>query len=246
MTPDPEFILNRLGIRLPLTGFYDAPDPAAFQPVVRPNARVRHACVFMYFKSWKEGATLDLTATRSGCRGCARTFFGQDTRDRQGFLDFLALEEGLKESPELMGRWLDQDRPYHPLHGHLLIGPYREECLEFLRSVTFWVNPDQLSALVIGAHYHHRPDDRYPPVKAPFGSGCMQLVSLFDDLDQPQAIIGSTDLAMRPYLPRDILAFTVTVPMFRRLCALDERSFLEKPFLKKLQKTRHRGRFLTI
>ena len=239
MAPDPVFLLNSLDIRLPLTGCYDAPDPGAFQPVVRPKALGRHACVFMYFKSWNEGITLDLTASRCGCRGCARSFFGEDSRDRQEFLNFLALEEGLKESPELMGRWLDHDRPYQPIHEHLLIGPYREESLDFLKSVTFWVNADQLSALVIGAHYHHQPDDRVVPVKAPFGSGCMQMMSLFDDLARPQAIIGSTDLAMRPYIPPELMAFTVTVPMFRRLCRLDERSFLAKPFLKKLQKNRH-------
>jgi hypothetical protein len=230
--------LNRLDIRLPLTGFYDAPDPGPFKPTVRPKTQGRHACVFMYFHSWKKGITLDLTASRAGCRGCARALFGRETRDRGEFLNFLALDEGLKESPELMGRWLDHDRPYEPVHDHLLIGPYRKECQEFLRSVTFWVNPDQLSALVIGAHYHHRPDDPVMPVKAPFGSGCMQLVSLFDDLNLPQAVIGSTDLAMRHHVPPDILAFTVTVPLFHRLCELNDRSFLGKAFLSRLQKSR--------
>jgi hypothetical protein len=57
----------------------------------------------------------------------------------------------------------------------------------------------------------------------------------------PQAVIGATDIAMRQYLPPDILAFSVTVPMFEQLCALDERSFLYKPFLKNLQRSRMRG-----
>jgi hypothetical protein len=43
---------------------------------------------------------------------------------------------------------------------------------------------------------------------------------------------------MRHYLPPDILAFTVTKPMFERLCSLGERSFLHKPFLTKLRKAR--------
>jgi hypothetical protein len=73
---------------------------------------------------------------------------------------------------------------------------------------------------------------------APFGSGCMQLVSLFEDLSIPQAIVGATDIAMRRYLPPEILAFTVTVPTFERLCALDRESFLYKPFWENLQKAR--------
>ena len=52
---------------------------------------------------------------------------------------------------------------------------------------------------------------------APFGSGCMQLVGVFKDLGAPQAAIGATDIAMRQYLPPDMLAFTVTKPMFERL-----------------------------
>jgi hypothetical protein len=238
MIPDPAFLLNKLDVRLPLTGFYDAPEAAAFKPLIRPKGMVRHRCVFMYFNSWIKGFTLDLTVKRSVCRGCARTFFGQDTRDRHEFLNFLACEEGLKSSAEAMGKWLDRDQPYQPRNTHLLIGPYRGECFEFLKSVTFWVNPDQISALVIGAHYHHQPDDAAAPVIAPFGSGCMQLVSVFHDLNEPQAVIGSTDLAMRPYIPPRIMAFTVTVPMFRRLCELDEQSFLGKAFLDKLRQSR--------
>ena len=56
----------------------------------------------------------------------------------------------------------------------------------------------------------------------------------------PQAVLGATDIAMRHHLPPDILALTVTKPMFEQLCALDERSFLYKPFWARLQKARQR------
>jgi hypothetical protein len=116
-------------------------------------------------------------------------------------------------------------------------GPLRPEKYESLKTVTFFVNPDQLSMLIIGANYRSVPGDP-PAVIAPFGSGCMELLPLFEDLVRPQAIIGATDIAMRQYLPPDILAFTVTVPMFEQLCSLDEKSFLFKPFLKNLKKSR--------
>ena len=99
------------------------------------------------------------------------------------------------------------------------------------------VNPDQLGALMLGAQYHAVPQDP-SPVIAPFGSGCMQLVSLFENLGVPQAMMGSMGIAMRQYLPAEIIAFTVTKPMFERLCSLDERSFLSKPFWERLQKDR--------
>jgi hypothetical protein len=45
-------------------------------------------------------------------------------------------------------------------------------------------------------------------------------------------------MAMRQYLPHDVMAFTVNKPMFEDLCRLDERSFLGKPFLQHLRKSR--------
>jgi hypothetical protein len=68
----------------------------------------------------------------------------------------------------------------------------------------------------------------------------MEMITPFEDLNLPQAIIGATDIAMRQWLPPDILGFSVTVPMFEQLCSLDEKSFLNKPFLKNLQKSRNK------
>ncbi len=61
---------------------------------------------------------------------------------------------------------------------------------------------------------------------------------LFEDLNKPQAIVGATDMAMRLYLPKDIMAFTVTKPLYERLCKLDDNSFLQKSFIKRLKKAR--------
>jgi len=70
----------------------------------------------------------------------------------------------------------------------------------------------------------------------------MQLLTLFEDLDVPQALIGGLDLSARGPLPADVLAFTVTRPMFERLCRLDEASFLFKPYWHDLQAQRARQR----
>ena len=198
-------------------------------------------CVFAFYDQWLQGQTLHTTRDRYGCRGAAHWLFGVQTRSRQSFIEFLADDEGLKSSQELMGCWLDHHTPYRQEHPHLLIGPLRDAQYGHLKTVTFFVNPDQLSLLLLGAQYHHsRPDDPLPVI-VPFGSGCMQLVTLFDDLDIPQAVLGATDIAMRRHLPPDILALTVTKPMFEQLCALDERSFLHKPFWARLRRARQGG-----
>jgi Uncharacterised ArCR, COG2043 len=231
--PDPKRLRERLNIRLPLLGLYDAPDPALFEPLVEPDPR---QCVFCFYQDWLAGRTLHLTKERYGCGGAASSLFGMQTRPREEFIKFLAEDEGLKASRALMEKWIDARRAYRAEHGHLFVGPLKENAWAYARTVTFLVNPDQLSALAIGAQYHTAPADP-PPVIAPFGSGCSQLVP-FQDLTIPQASIGSTDVAMRQHLPADIMDFSVTRSMFRQLCELDERSFLYKPFLERLKEAR--------
>ncbi len=227
--PDPLRLLKQLDLKLPILGFYDAPDPVPFAPTVTPK---EGACIFSHYANWLKGETLQLTPTQFGCRGAGRWLCGAQSFGGEKFIEFLVDTEGLKDSHELMARSNEKSRPYKMEHPFLFIGPLHENQWEFLKSVVFLVNPDLLSALAIGAQYHADPADP-APVLAPFGSGCSQLIN-FPDLNQPQAIIGGTDIAMRQHLPPDLLLFTVTPSMFARLCSLDERSFLYKGFWKRL------------
>jgi len=234
MQPDPTTILAGLSITEPLIGFYDAPDPAPFRPLVTPG---RGQCVFVSIKKWRRGKTLHLTREKHGCGGSH--LFGIDTASRREMVEFLCDEEGLRATHQLMDLWLDSAKAYRPRHEHLLIGPLRPNQHQYLRTVTFYVNADQLAVLCTGAAYYSRPDD-LEPVLARFGSGCMQLTALFDDLDAPQAIIGSTDHSVRKYLEPWMIAFTVTRPMFELLClwADDPRSSLHSEFTRSLIKAR--------
>ena len=231
----PTNLMTIAGIQTPLTGFYDVPDPVPFEPYV--SATGPRACVFSFYRQWLKGQMLHITQDSFGCGGGGHWLCGHESRSREEFVKFLADDEGLKASHELMNQWLDYHKPYQQEHPHILIGPLRDVGYEYLKTVTFWVNPDQLGLLILGAQYRSAPDDP-PPVLAPFGSGCMQLVTLFEDLNIPQAVVGATDIAMRQHLPPDILAFTVTKPMYEQLCTLDERSFLYKPFWTRLRKAR--------
>ena len=226
--PDPSALVAALDLRIPLLGFYDAPDPEAFAPLVGPKRGAgRGPCVFRFYRRWLRGETLHLTADDFGCGGCGRAFFGVQMREREDFIDFLWKDEGLRASRELMAGWVDNAPTYAPQHGHVLLGPLKPALAEYLKTVTFWVDPDQLSVLQHGAYHHHawgEPD----PVTVPFGSGRSELVVHFRDLD----------VAMRGDLPASVLAFTVTVPLFVQLCALGEDSFLGKGFLTRLRKAR--------
>lgn len=226
-------LIKRIDLTTPLIGLYDAPNPEPFDPLVTPE---QGDCIFSFYKNWSKGETLHLTKEHYGCGGAGHWMWGIETRSRRDFIKFLVDDEGLKASHELMEKWIDSTKPYQATYPDILIGPLREDQWEYIKTITFYVNPDQLSALMIGAQFNSAPDDP-PPVIAPFGSGCMELQP-FKDLSIPQAAIGATDIAMRQHLPSDVLAFTVTKPMFKQLCALDERSFLYKPFLQNLRRAR--------
>lgn len=232
MQPHAEKLIEIAGITTPLVGFYDVPDTQPFAPFVTP----RH-CFFSAYANWQNGESVVVTRETFRCKGAGYWLCGVASRPREAFADFLANEEGLKASTDLMEQWLDHQKPYQQIHPYIVIGPLKAEQYAYLRTVTFFVNPDQLSLLLTGAEYHSARSGALRVVSK-FGSGCSQLAAVFDDFDQPQAIISTTDIAMRRYLPADILALTVTRPMFAQLCELDEDSFLFKPFWKRLKKAR--------
>lgn len=231
--PDPNDLCQRMDYSLPLIGFYDAPDPGAFEPLIRPGPG---DCVFAFYQNWGKGKTLHISREHYGCGGAGRWMCGVETWSREDFISFLVDGEGLKASHELMNKWIDASKPRRSTHPHILIGPLKRDQWPYLKSITFFADADQLSVLAIGAQYNAAPEDP-APVIAPFGSGCMQLLP-FDDLSLSQASIGSTDIAMRQHIPPHILTFTVTKRLFAKLCELDERSFLYKPFLANLRRTR--------
>jgi hypothetical protein len=234
--PDPSNLTGKLELATPLIGFYDSPITQPFEPLVKPGKTGRN-CIFSFYTEWLKGTTLHLAKQHYGCGGAGHWICGIEGRSREGYLDFLVNTEGLKSSFELMDKWLDYTKPYQQEHPNILIGPLKPDQYSYLKTITFFVNPDQLSALMIGAEYNRSPEDP-PAVIAPFGSGCMQMTALIGDLTKPSSIIGTTDIAARKYIPENLLAFTITRPMFENLCKLDERSFLFKSFWKELKKMR--------
>lgn len=234
---DSEILLvKKLNLKYPLLGVYDAPDKNLFDEIIEPPKNTR-ACMFAYFNQWAKNKTLCLSENRSGCKGCAHWWFGKESRSKTDFVNFLVNDEGLKKSHQDMREWIETNNPYKPENEFVFIGPYKPELNPYVKTITFWVNADQLSVLSLAAHYFNKVGSK-PPVMTPFGSGCMQTLTLFNNFNEARAIIGSMDLAMRQYLPSNIFAFTVTLPMFELFSKIDEESFLSKPFLQSLLKVR--------
>lgn len=245
MIPNPKKLLEISGIEKPLIGFYDVPDPKPFEPFTRPER-----CIFSSYGDWMKGYSSQISEGNSSCKGGGYWVGGTmpdwaletadpDLSPLENFARRLNQREGFKSSDQLMCQWLENLPPYHIENGYVVIGPINDSQYSYLKTVTFYVNPDQLSLLIHGAEYNNASIIDHPIITA-FGSGCGQMAALLGDIntDIPRAVIGATDMAMREHLPFDILAFTVNKPMYRQLCELDENSFLHKHFWARLKSKR--------
>ena len=248
MEPDPTILIETAGIKTPLIGFYDVSDPKPFEPFTKPKR-----CFFSSYEQWFEGESICISKNESSCQGGGYWVggvtpgwvvksAGTDSTPREIFAKGLNQREGFKSSDELMCQWLENQKPYLIENGYVVIGPLKDDQYEHLKTVTFYVNPDQLSLLLLGAEYNNASTNDNP-VKVAFGSGCGQMAALFRDFDAdtPSAVIGATDIAMRDNFPPDILAFSVNKPMYKQLCELDENSFLYKHFWKRLRIAREKA-----
>jgi len=245
MQPNPDNLLQIAGITTPLIGFYDVVDPAPFEPIVKPKR-----CFFSSYENWLKGESNCISTNNASCQGggywvggvtpaWAVEKAGSDYSALETFAKSLNEREGFKSSDELLCQVFEIQKPYLIENGYVVMGPIRNDQYEYLKTVTFYVNPDQLSLLILGAGYNNTSAQDHL-VTAPFGSGCGLMAAALGDFDKdiPGAVIGATDIAMREYLPPDILAFTVNKAMYKQLCELDEDSFLYKGFWKRLRKAR--------
>ncbi len=101
-----------------------------------------------------------------------------------------------------------------------------------VKSVTFFVEPDALSALVILANYAHPEREN---VAMPWAAACQVMgICAYRELDQdhPRALVGLTDISARKNtrasLGKNALSFTAPWPVFLEMEKHSEGSFLER------------------
>lgn len=103
---------------------------------------------------------------------------------------------------------------------------------EDIKSVTFFVDPDRLSALVVLANY---TDPDLENVIVPWAAAC-QIMGIFAyrelEREHPRALIGLTDLSARLHvrtsLGSNVLSFTAPWPLFLSMEQNVEGSFLQR------------------
>jgi len=117
---------------------------------------------------------------------------------------------------------------------YVIFKPLEQVNGEKIVSVVFFVNPDQLSALVVLANYGRAKIDN---VIAPWGAACQSILFAYneEEKEMPRAIIGYFDLAARRHVDKNLLSFTIPYKMLVEMENNVEGSFLEMEEWKSLR-----------
>lgn len=145
------------------------------------------------------------------------------------------------QTPETVLRFLDalplQDIPakYVVVKPLVKTDPRKDD----IKSVTFFVEPDELSAMVVLANYRHPEREN---VCFPWGAGCQVMgIIAYRELERehPRAVVGLADLSarrsVRPLLGSRVMSFTAPWPKFLEMEANVRGSFFERETWKSLR-----------
>jgi hypothetical protein len=217
------------GAELPI-GFYysDTPDR-------RNRARISrgHRCIIGDLAKVRMGRPLCFDAGTIGCFGGKR-YLGFESALAPDFEYFLScgipgkLEgERYKKSPDLVKEHLRHQKPWKAPGDYIHFKRFDmmgEEDQPLV--IIFFACPDVLSGLFTLANF-----DQADPcgVFAPFGAGCATIVDYpCQELQspEPRPVLGMFDVSARPYVPSNVLSFSVPWPKFVRMVDNMEESFL--------------------
>jgi len=217
------------GAELPITFYYT--DEEGHADLVKPGSV--HRCVIAALLKVRKGTSLCFGADSVGCFGGKR-YLGFDENIRPDFEYFLSCGipgkmegERYKKSPELVKESM-QHSPTFKAPGRYIVFK-RWDMLETSddpQVVISFAEPDVLAGLFTLASF----DEADPTgVLAPFGSGCSTIVYypyLQSESKRPKGVIGVFDISARPFVPKNVLTFSVPMNKFVRMIENMGESFL--------------------
>jgi uncharacterized protein (DUF169 family) len=196
-----------------------------------------HGCIAPLIFSAAKGKTIAFDKDTTGY-ACSAFYLGYNDWIFNGIEYFLSTTpnrmfgerecEQFLKSPEQAKEYLDSVTPKEMRKGAIVFKPF-DKLLEdeVPEVVIFFVNPDQLSALVSLIHYNHPLDSNR--VVTGFASSCASVVTFplqFAASGQMKAFQGYFDPAARHSVPENILSLSMPFKMYEEICGYIEDSFL--------------------
>jgi len=207
---------------LPTTFYYT--NEAQGAEVVKPSSG--HRCIFADLCKVRTGKSLYFDAESIGCFG-GKSYLGFGTEVMENFEYFLScgipgkLEgERYKKTPELVKEIMENIPKFKTPDRFIVFK--RWDMLEEPDEphvVIFFARPDVLSGLFTLANF-----DRCEPN------------GVFTHSDHPRGVLGMFDVSARPFIPQDILSFSVPMNRFVEMIGNMEESFLITPSWAKIKK----------
>jgi hypothetical protein len=116
---------------------------------------------------------------------------------------------------------------------------------EIPKVIVFFVDPDQLSALVVLANYDRQNNEN---VIIPYAAGC-QTMGIYAyreaEAERQRAVVGLTDLSARVYIRKqlgdNLMTFTLPLQMYEEMEGNVRGSFLERPTWQTLLKAKQKS-----
>lgn len=150
--------------------------------------------------------------------------------------------EGYLQDPETVHGFLDT-LPMRDVPARFVVFKPLEQAVpesDDIKSVTFFVDPDRLAALVVLANYRWKDGQN---VIVPWAAGCqVPGIYAYSELERerPRALIGLTDISARQNVRgstgTDVMSFTAPWPLFQEMERNAAGGFLERETWKSLRR----------
>ena len=216
------------GVGLPVTYYYT--DEADDDDLA--DSENKYRCLIGNLNRVREGHTFVYSAKSPGCAGGKR-YTGYVQKLIPDFEYFLSCGipgrldgERYKKSPELVKEYLKNHPPYKAPARFLVFKRWDKNSeRDNPAAVIFFALADVLSGLFTLANF-----DTVDPygVTAPMGSGCSSIMYPYEEMesDKPKCVLGMFDVSARPYVPENMLTFTVPIKRFMQMVYNMDESFL--------------------
>ena len=216
-------------VELPIAYFYtDQVTSAELADTVN-----EHRCLIGNLDRVRQGHTYVYSGDTPGCSGGKR-YSGFSHSLSATFEYFLSCGipgqvegERYKQSPELVRATMAHWHSFNAPGKYLVFKRWDKlEEQDEPSAVIFFAAGDVLAGLFTLANYDYPEPDG---VIAPMGSGCSSILAnpLHEaERPKPRAVLGMFDVSARPYVPFQMLTFTIPMPRFLEMVANMDESFL--------------------